>query len=175
MMKRRALNLAVSAQCASRRTALLAALVIPFGYCVETLPAAPKKRVQLNIASDGDLLAFKPDHLSCAPGAAVHLTFSHTGKYITQDHNWVLTVPGAAEAVAQAAMAAGENSRWTPRGDKRILAATPPCGKGQHVSVDFVAPAPGDYPFLCTTPGHGAVMHGVLHVTPKLNSSMSGR
>lgn len=166
MMKGRALNVAVSAQCASRRSLLFAALAIPFGYTPERASAAPKPQVQLNIATDGDLLAFRPDHLSCPTGAAVHLTFSHTGKYITQDHNWVLTKPGAAEAVAQAAMAAGENSGWAPRGDQRILAATPPCGKGQHVSVDFVAPAPGDYPFLCTTPGHGAVMHGILHVTP---------
>ena len=166
MMKGRALKVAVSAYCASRRTMLWAALAIPLGCSVEALSAAPKRLVQLSIASDGDLLAFRPDQLTCPTGAAVHLTFSHTGKYITQDHNWVLTVPGAAQAVAQAAMAADEHSGWTPRGDKRVLAATPPCGKGQHVSVDFVAPAPGDYPFLCTTPGHGAVMHGVLHVTP---------
>jgi azurin len=165
MMKGRALKVAVSAQRASRRTVLLAALAIPCAYSVEALSAAPKKQVQLNIASDGDLLAFRPDQLTCPTGAAVHLTFSHTGKYITQDHNWVLTVPGAAEAVAQAAMAGDGNSSWVPRGDNRVLAATPPCGKGQQVSVDFVAPAPGDYPFLCTTPGHGAVMHGILHVT----------
>jgi hypothetical protein len=36
-----------------------------------------------------------------------------------------------------------------------------------HVSVSFVAPTPGDYPFLCTNPGHGAVMHGILHVTAR--------
>jgi len=166
MMKGRALKVAVAAQCRSRRTVLWATLAIPFGYSVQALSAAPKKQIQLNLASDGDLLAFKPDQLTCPTGAAVHLTFSHTGKYITQDHNWVLTVPGAAEAVAQAAMSEGEHSAWTPRGDKRVIAATPPCGKGQHVSVDFVAPATGDYPFLCTTPGHGAVMHGILHVTP---------
>ena len=166
MMKARALKIAVAAQRVSRRTALLAALAVPFRYSLTAVSAAPKKQVRLSISSDGDLLAFKPDQLTCPTGAAVHLTFSHTGKYITQDHNWVLTVPGAAEAVAQAAMAAGESSDWAPRGDKRILAATPRCGKGQHVSVDFVAPPPGDYPFLCTTPGHGAVMHGILHVTP---------
>lgn len=88
---------------------------------------------------------------------------SASSKYISQDHNWVLTVPGA---VAQAALQAGEKSGWVPRGDRCILAAAPLCAKGQRVSVDFVAPPPGDYPFLCTNPGHGAVMHGILHVTP---------
>jgi azurin len=131
-----------------------------------TLAASPpQRRIDLNISTDGDLLAFKPDRLTCVTGALVHLTFQHAGKYISQEHNWVLTVPGASAAVAQAGLAAGEKSGWVPRGDPRVLAATSPCSKGQHVSVDFVAPAPGDYPFLCTNPGHGAVMNGILHVT----------
>jgi len=166
MMKDPALQVPVSSYCVPRRTVLLSALAICVGRAGRALAASPRKQVQLHIASDGDLLAFKPDQLTCPAGAAVHLTFSHTGKYISQDHNWVLTVPGAAEAVAKAAVAAGENSGWVPRGDRRILAATPPCPKGQHVSVDFIAPPPGDYPFLCTNPGHGEVMHGILHVTP---------
>jgi azurin len=125
-----------------------------------------RKQVDLNISSDGDLLAFKPDHLTCPAGASVHLTFYHTGKYVSQNHDWVLTRPGAVDAVAQAALQTGEKSGWLPGKDPRVLAATLPCPKGQQVSVDFIAPPPGDYPFLCTTPGHGAVMHGVLHVTP---------
>ncbi|MBV8577190.1 MAG: hypothetical protein JOZ58_19380 [Acetobacteraceae bacterium] len=127
--------------------------------------SAPLKRqVQLTIGTDGDLLAFKPDQLSCPSGAAVHLIFHHNGKYITQQHNWVLTVPGAADAMAAAAIGAGERWGFVPQHDPRVLAATPQCDKGQEVSVDFVAPAPGAYPFLCTNPGHGAVMHGTLHV-----------
>src|SRR5690348_17026080 len=151
-----------------RRQMLGAAITVPIGCAFQlAFAAGPGKRVDLNIASDGDLLAFKPDQLTCPAGAAVHLTFYHSGKYVSQDHNWVLTRPGSAAAVAQAALEAGENQRWTPGKDPRVLAATQPCPKGQHVSVDFTAPQPGDYPFLCTTPGHGAVMHGVLHVTPR--------
>jgi azurin len=151
----------------SRRQFLKTALSTPLGILgTRVLGASSRKQVDLKIATDGDLLAFKPDQLTCPTGALVHLTFQHSGKYISQEHNWVLTVPGAAEAVAQAALAAGEEVGWVPKGDRRILAATPQCGKGQSVSVSFVAPAPGSYPFLCTNPGHGAVMHGVLVVTP---------
>ena len=150
-----------------RRRLIGAVLAIPLGCIGEVFAStARRKHVSLTIASDGDLLAFKPDRLTCPARAAVHLTFFHTGKYISQDHNWVLVVPGAADAVAKAALAAGEQAGWLPKGDRRILAATPPCHRGQHVSVDFIAPPPGDYPFLCTNPGHGAVMHGVLHVVP---------
>ena len=95
----------------------------------------------------------------------MHLTFFHSGKYIRQDHDWVLTMPGVADAVAQAGLAAGESAGYVAKGDRRVLAATKMCGKGQQASVDFTAPAPGDYPFICTYPGHAAFMHGVLHVT----------
>jgi azurin len=150
-----------------RRQLLLAMIAMPMACLGEPALGAtpPRKHVKLTIASDGDLLAFKPDRLTCPAGASVHLTFCHAGKYITQEHNWVLVVPGAAQAIEQAALAAGEGSGWVPRADPRVLAATPQCGRGQYVSVDFIAPPPGDYPFLCTNPGHGAVMHGVLHVT----------
>jgi azurin len=123
--------------------------------------------VNLTIATDGDLLAFKPTELTCPAGALVHLTFFHAGKYISQEHNWVLTAPGAADAVAQAVLAAGEAGGYVPHGDARVIAATRMCGKGEHVSVEFFAPARGDYPFMCTYPGHAAFMHGILHVTPR--------
>jgi azurin len=121
--------------------------------------------VSLTIATDGDLLAFKPTELTCSTGALVRLTFFHAGKYISQEHNWVLTRPGAADAVAQAVLVAGEAGGYVPHGDARVIAATKMCAKGEHVSVDFIAPARGDYPFICTYPGHAAFMHGILHVT----------
>ena len=96
----------------------------------------------------------------------MRLTFFHTGKYINQDHDWVLTLPGASAAVAQAGLQAGESSGYLPRGDQRVLAA-PLCGKGKHVSVEFIAPAAGDYPFMCSYAGHDEFMRGLLHVTSR--------
>ena len=157
-----------------RREALAGLLMAPVGFFgYRALGAsAPSPRagqgaqVNLTVATDGDLLAFKPVELTCPTGARVHLTFTHTGKYIRQDHDWVLTLPGASDAVAQTALEAGEAARYMPpRGDKQVLAMTPMCGKGEQASVDFIAPASGDYPFICTYPGHAGFMHGVLHVT----------
>ena len=158
--------LARSASVAPSRRALLRGLGAVLAAAALREPARAAARVELAIGTDGDLLAFKPTRLTCPTGAHVHLTFSNNSKYITQDHDWVLVKPGTAQAVADAALKAGEQSGWVPRGDPRILAATAPCGKGQHVSVDFIAPSPGRYPFICTNPGHAAVMHGVLIVTP---------
>jgi azurin len=150
----------------TRRRLLSLALMAPLAASARRARSAERKVVNLTISTDGDLLAYKPDQLTCPTGATVHLTFRHGGKYISQEHNWVLVAPGAAEAVEKAALAAGEDAGWVPRGDRRILAATPQCGKSHEVSVTFTAPSPGEYPFLCTNPGHGEVMHGILQVTP---------
>lgn len=122
--------------------------------------------VELHIASDGDFLAFKPDELSCPTGAKIRLFFHHAGEVLSQQHNWVLVTPGATAAVLTAAIDAGEDKGWVPPNDKRVIAATPLCDKGGTVMVEFLAPAPGDYPFVCSNQGHGEDMHGVLHVTP---------
>jgi azurin len=49
--------------------------------------------------------------------------------------------------------------------DSRVIAATPMCDKGVTVMMLFTAPAPGNYPFFCSTPGHGECMNGILRVT----------
>ncbi|WP_448633457.1 plastocyanin/azurin family copper-binding protein [Pedobacter panaciterrae] len=36
----------------------------------------------------------------------------------------------------------------------------------EKVTLQFTAPdKPGDYPFLCTFPGHWSIMNGVMKVT----------
>jgi azurin len=52
-----------------------------------------------------------------------------------------------------------------PQDANMIIAATPLCPRGKTVTVTFIAPAPGDYPFVCSIPGHGQTMHGILTVT----------
>lgn len=152
-----------------RREILASMLMAPIGFAAyrSRAVAARAPDVELAIATDGDLLAFKPTRLTCPTGAQVRLTLFHTGKYIRQEHDWVLTIPGAASAVAKAGLKAGEAAGYLRLGDRRVLAATPLCGKGEQVSVEFTAPAPGNYPFMCTYPGHDTFMRGILEVTPR--------
>ena len=121
--------------------------------------------VSLYVASDGDFLAFKPDELTCPAGAHVKLTFHHAGRRVQQKHDWVLLKPGTADAFMRAVLAAGQKDNWMPPDDPRVLAATPQIDPGESVTIEFTAPPPGDYPFVCTYTGHGDVMRGVLHVT----------
>jgi azurin len=152
----------------TRRSVVQATLLVPIllASCKRATPDRPAQYVDLLVESDGDLLTFKPAELSCPTGARVRLTFRHTGKYVSFQHNWLLILPGSFDAVTREAEAAGEGRGWLPTGDRRILAATALCGKGQIATIEFVAPAPGDYPFICSVPGHAQSMWGVLHVTP---------
>jgi len=147
------------------RRALLRALLaglMPLTACRRRTPPAPKKDVDLFIASDGDFLAFRPDELTCPAGAHVHLTFHHTGKFLNAVHNWVLVQPGQMEAVDKYAE---KHDGAVAPGDPRVIAVAPMCGKGETVRTEFIAPAAGDYPFFCSTPGHAEDMNGILHVT----------
>src|SRR5579863_1529794 len=102
----------IESACMRRREILATVLMAPAGFVGYRVLAASGRssEVELTIATDGDLLAFKPTELTCPTGAHVRLTFFHTGKYIRQDHDWVLTVAGAATAVARAGLRAGEKA-----------------------------------------------------------------
>jgi azurin len=148
----------------SRRNCLLLVGLAPLALAGCGQPEPPAPVVALMIETNGDLLEFKPTELTCHAGDQVRLIFRHTGKYVNVEHNWALILPHTFDAVTAAAVKAGEEHGWVPPGDPRILAATPMCGKGQAVMTGFIAPAAGDYPFICTFPGHAQSMWGVLHV-----------
>ena len=152
-----------SAPLARRRLlfAILAPLLILLG-CGRRPKSEQKEQkvVDLHIESDGDFLAFNPDTLTCPTGSVVRLTFHHAGKIISARHDWMLTYPSQLEALTKDAL---ENDGVVSRNDPRVIAATPWCDKGETVMVEFIAPKPGDYPFLCST--HPEDMRGILHVT----------
>jgi azurin len=82
-------------------------------------------------------------------------------------HNLVIVKPGTADAVGAAAMnlgLKGQELSYIPKSADVLYHTrlTPP---GAVDSIYFVAPAPGDYTFVCTVPGHAQIMRGVLRVT----------
>ncbi len=123
-------------------------------------PKPEQKVVDLYIQSNGDLIEFRPDSLTCPTGALVHLTFHHAGRFVSARHDWVLTYPNQLDKLSKEFL---DNDGVFSKDDPRIIAATPLCDKGETVSTQFIAPPPGDYPFLCST--HPEDMRGILHVT----------
>jgi azurin len=129
-------------------------------------PSRTRRSVELHIATDGDELAFRPRHLNCPTDAEVRLFFHHTGEIINDQHNWVLLKAGREKAFLADADNGTDAIGVVPTRDLyMILAATPLCGRGHTVLVEFIAPLPGDYPFVCSVAGHGETMRGVLTVS----------
>jgi len=147
----------------SRRRLVLGLVTVPLMFVgCRRKKATAQQVVDLLIESDGDFLAFIPDTLTCPTGALVRLTFHHKGKFLSARHDWVLVHQGQMDAVDKAVE---QNEGIIPKDDPRVIAWTPMCDKGGMVMAQFTAPAPGDYPFFCSTPGHGECMNGILHVT----------
>jgi azurin len=122
--------------------------------------------VQLHIASDGDEMLFVPDRLSCPQGAHVRLTLHHAGQILSDPHNWVLLKPGTEAAfVADCDRNPSDNVPIPPGDEDMVIVSTPYCRKGESVTIGFDAPPAGRYPFVCSFPGHGHTMHGILTVT----------
>jgi azurin len=45
-----------------------------------------------------------------------------------------------------------------------VIAATKLLGPGENETLTFTAPEPGDYQFVCSFPGHFAMMRGIMVV-----------
>lgn len=132
-----------------------------------TASATPEgaKKVELEIASVGDTMFFDKKTLTAPTGAHVHLTLKNNGKLAVMQHNWVLVKKGTEAKVALGGMEKAQDAGYVVPSDD-VLAYTPLAPPQKTVEVTFTAPAPGDYPYICTFPGHYVVMKGVLTVTP---------
>lgn len=82
-------------------------------------------------------------------------------------HNWVLLKAGTDVSAYQSAAMTAKAENYAPKAfADKVLAAIPLLGPKETGKVTFTVPtAPGNYPFLCSFPGHQqAGMSGVLVV-----------
>ena len=85
-------------------------------------------------------------------------------------HNLVIGKPKSMDIIGAAAdklitAKDGAEKNYVPS-ISQVLAATPLVNPDQTFRLKFTAPAtPGDYPFVCTFPGHWRIMNGVMKVT----------
>jgi azurin len=121
----------------------------------------------LEVACDGNNLAFAPATLTAPAGQAVQVKFNNVST--TFEHNWVLVAGGVevADQVNQTATAAGPDQDYIPADTSQILAHTNLTPRGESDTVTFTTPTKaGEYVYLCTFPGHYlAGMRGTFLVT----------
>lgn len=100
-------------------------------------------------------------------GATVKLTFENVSP-IPQPHNWVLGKPGTKDKLIAASTAFATDPQAAAKGyvmdDPDILTHTKLLQPTEKQTIEFVAGPPGEYPYLCTFPGHALLMNGVMKV-----------
>ena len=111
-------------------------------------------------------LAYDQTELVAEPGALIEIVFTNDD---LMQHNIVISAPGSFEEVGQAADALmqspqGADQAYVPD-LPAVLAATALVDPGETVRLRFRVPEEsGDYPYICTFPGHWRLMNGILKV-----------
>lgn len=113
-------------------------------------------------------LAYDTKSFTVKSGQKVKFTFNNTHPSVPQPHNWVLGKPGTKDKLLAAAAAVMTDPKGLEKGyipdSPDILFHTKLLQPNTSETIEFVAPAPGEYPYICTFPGHGIMMNGVMKV-----------
>jgi putative heme-binding domain-containing protein len=117
-------------------------------------------------------LAFDRTKIYVQSGKPVELVLDNSD---IMPHNLIVAAPGALKEVGEAAekMATHPDAfvRHFVPNVPQVLFATKMLPPRQVERLSFTAPdRPGDYPYLCTFPGHWRTMYGVLHVVSDLST-----
>lgn len=113
-----------------------------------------------------DQMTFTGNEIKVKSGTKVKLTLKHIGTMAKEvmGHNFVLLAKGTdIAAFNEKAMEAADNN-YIPKMTKEVIANTPLIGGGESVTIEFDAPAVGSYDFICSFPGHYAIMKGIFIV-----------
>lgn len=126
---------------------------------------AEPKQADENVLSitGNDMMQYNKKELRVKAEKDVTLTLTHVGKMGKQvmGHNLVILKPSVdIQEFTIKALEAGEPNDWIPEQGKDVIAHTRMLGGGESVTISFPAPEPGIYDFICSFPGHSALMRG---------------
>ena len=148
-----------------RHSLVAVALLGAQALLVSAPAAAAGDPCKLEISGNDQMQYDKKELAVPATCKEVTVTIHHAGQLpaAAMGHNWVLVATPDLTAVANSGMGAGLAADYVAANDKRVIAHTKVVGGGQTASVTFSTSslkAGGDYSYLCTFPGHNALMRG---------------
>jgi azurin len=129
-------------------------------------PARPQPVQSLELRAVRQKIAFDKTELRAKAGTLIEVTFVNDDLL---QHNVVIGKPGTLNAIGEAA----DELARSPQGAARsyvpatsaVLVSTKLIDPGGSVTFQFQVPnTAGEYPFVCTFPGHWRLMQGVLVV-----------
>jgi azurin len=133
------------------------------GTLQRSLSGGEKVKEFINETVNKNSLGYLKKEFTVHAGSFIRVTLQNRSTK-KQEADWVLVRPGTRQDVQALASDTAKNWEWIPDSSD-ILAFVPMTQPGNFKVGVFRAPSePGDYPFLCTFPGQGEVMNGVLHV-----------
>ncbi len=113
-----------------------------------------------------DQMRYDPEQLSVIAGETVKIVFENNDG---MQHNLLIGSPGSLELIGQAAdnlaqNALGASLEYIPPLPQILLSAGLVDPGENRTLIWDVPPEAGDYPFVCTFPGHWRTMNGVITV-----------
>lgn len=159
---------AAAAPAATAKTETPAAAPAPAAAAAPA-PAPAAEVAEITIKPDtANPLAYDLKEFVVKAGQKVKLTFNNTHPAVPQPHNVVIGTAGSKDKLMGLAMQMATAPDGMAKGfipdAPEILFHTKLLQPNQSETIEFTAPAAGDYPYLCTFPGHGAIMNGVMKV-----------
>ncbi|WP_257668385.1 PVC-type heme-binding CxxCH protein [Parapedobacter tibetensis] len=130
----------------------------------ETESTTPSERIELKAVKD--IMQYDKKLITVQAGKRITLIFENPDG---MQHNLLIIQPGTLEIVGKAA---DDMLRSSEAFDKQyipdipeVLHHTPLVDPGESFTLEFTAPKEaGDYPYVCTFPGHWRGMNGIMSV-----------
>lgn len=110
-----------------------------------------------------DNMKFDLSEITVKAGEPVKIILEHVGEMSidAMGHNFVLLNRGVDMAEFAAEAISAKDNDYIPAGrEGDVIAHTTTIGGGETTEVEFTAPEAGVYTFLCSFPGHSALMNG---------------
>ena len=114
-----------------------------------------------------DQMKYNLTEIKVAAGRTVKVTLTHVGKLAAaaMGHNFVLLKAGTDVAAFATKAVSAAGTGYIPASEKgSVIANTKVIGGGESTTIEFPAPAAGTYDYICSFPGHYAIMRGKLIV-----------
>lgn len=128
--------------------------------------ATPPIKVEITA---NDQMRFSTRKIEGKVGVPMEITIKHIGKIpkATMSHNLVILKPGSMMAMISAKCGQAKDNNYIAtdaESKAAILAYSPQLGPGETHTVKFTPTEAGDYPYMCTYPGHFSEMYGIISV-----------
>lgn len=147
--------------------AVLVGSIVLLGVQSPAAPAGPPEASDdevdevVTIKVVGSKLEYETTEIELEAGTTVTLRLDNSES--TMPHNIVLLKnQDDIRSVGIAALQAQQTDYVPESASDKIIAHTVLARPGEVVEVTFEVPSPGEYPYICTYPGHFQTMRGML-------------